>query len=108
MCNVTVKYYTSPPDSELTLEQQHKKLVNKKWVVQILFTLHNRQKLSYKLLKNTLCIPNATMAIRLDEMVKLRYLERFVYGSISKPHYTDYQITDFGVRYVDEMVKDVC
>ena len=81
--------------------------LNKKWVIQILFVLYNKNKISYKNLKNIISIPNSTLSLRVNEMVKYGYLERFVYGSISKPHYTEYKITHLGLEYINNLLKHI-
>lgn len=86
---------------ELNIQQL---TLNKKWVIQILFVLYDKNKYSYKNLKNIISIPNSTLSLRVNEMVKYGYLKRFVYGSISKPHYTEYKITDLGLEYVDNLL----
>lgn len=86
---------------ELNIQQL---TLNKKWVIQILFVLYDKNKYSYKNLKNIISIPNSTLSLRVNEMIKYGYLERFVYGSISKPHYTEYKITDLGLEYVDNLL----
>jgi len=79
------------------------KIPNRKWAIQILFILYNKNKLSYRKIKTILQIPNSTLSLRLNELTKIDYLQKFVYGSINKPHYTEYQITDFGLNYINSL-----
>ena len=86
-------------------EQQ---IINKKWTIQILFHLRNHNKqLSYKKIKQQLNIPNSTLAIRLTELTKYKYLDKFIYGSVSKPHYTEYKITNLGIQYINSVFSFV-
>lgn len=80
------------------------KIVNKKWAIQILFMLSSNQKFSYKSIKYILHIPNSTVSLRLNELTENNYIQKFIYGSKSKPHYTDYQITDFGLDYINSVI----
>lgn len=84
---------------------QESKLLNKKWILQILFLLQNNQKVSYKLLRKTLQIPNSTLILRVNELVKYKYLNKFIYGSKSKPYYSDYQISQFGLDQLNRFVE---
>lgn len=76
-------------------------MLSKKWVLQILFITCTQK--SYRFIRITLGIPNSTLSMRLGELVKLGYLEKFTYGSISKPHYTEYVITKLGLKYLDKI-----
>ncbi len=76
--------------------------VNQKWVLQILFITCTQK--SYRNIRLTLGIPNSTLSIRLAELVKFDYLEKFIYGSVSKPHYTEYVITKLGRKYLDDLI----
>lgn len=79
-------------------------IINKKWSIPILCMLYSKQKFSYKSIKTILHIPNSTVSLRLNELTKNNYIQKFVYGSKSKPHYTDYQITDFGLNYINSII----
>jgi len=80
------------------------KLINKKWVIQILFVLQKEQKVSYKSIKNIIQIPKTTLNRRLFELTKYQYIEKYVYGSISKPHHTEYKITNLGLHNINNML----
>lgn len=84
---------------------QTHKIINKKWVIYILFTLQNRQKVSYSSIQNILQIPKSTLNRRLNELVKYKYLQKYVYGSVSKPHYTEYQITNLGLNCINNLIS---
>lgn len=84
---------------------QERKIITQKWVIQILFMLSSKQKVSYKNIKNILQIPNSTLSLRVNDLVKINYLQKFIYGSLSKPHYTEYQITDFGLDYLNNIMR---
>lgn len=90
--------------SNVTMNQQEHKIINKKWMLQILIILSTNKKLSYRKIKNTLNIPNSTLALRVNELTKYNYLQKFVYGSITKPHYTEYAITEFGLDYINNII----
>ena len=77
--------------------------INKKWVIQILFLVCNKQ-VSYKNIKNILSIPNSTLTKRVNELTQIGYVEKFIYGSISKPHYTEYKITQKGLDVINSML----
>lgn len=81
-------------------------IINKKWSIQILIFLSSKEKVSYKSLKNILHIPNSTLSLRLGELTQLNYLQKFIYGSISKPHYTEYQITKFGLDVINSIIPN--
>ncbi len=78
-------------------------MLNKKWALQILFITCTQK--SYRFIRSTLGIPNSTLSIRLTELVKFGYLEKFIYGSTSKPHYTEYIITKLGQEYLDKIIS---
>lgn len=82
-------------------------IINKKWTILILFILYNKKKKSYKSIKNILQIPNSTLALRLNELVQCKYINKFIYGSINKPHYTDYEITNLGLDYINNMLSTI-
>lgn len=89
------------------LSKQEHKIINQKWVIQILFVLYNQKRQSYNSIKKKLDIPNSTLSLRVVELTKYKFLERFVYGSKSKPFYTDYKITKLGLDYLyDIFPKD--
>lgn len=87
---------------ELTIQEQ--KTIIKKWVIQILSMLYNEQEFNYTNIKNNLKIPNTTLSIRLRQLVEIKYLEKFIYGSIRKPHNTTYKITDLGLEYINSII----
>ena len=80
------------------------KITTKKWTIPILFILRNNNQLSYRKIKYISQIPNSTLSLRLNELVKYKYLEKFIFGSISKPHYTEYKITEFGLDCLNKLV----
>jgi len=82
------------------------KIINKKWTLPILFILQGNKQLSYKKIKTILNIPNSTVSLRLNDLVECKYIEKFIYGSISKPHYTEYQITKFGLDYLNNLTAN--
>lgn len=79
-------------------------LINKKWSLQILFSLYHKQEINYKTIKNNLKIPNTTLAVRLRELVEIKYIEKFIYGSIRKPHNTTYKITNLGLERINNII----
>lgn len=79
------------------------KTVHKKWVIQILSMLYNEQEFNYTGIKNNLKIPNTTLSIRLKQLVEIKYIEKFTYGSIRKPHNTTYKITNLGLQYFNNL-----
>jgi len=81
------------------------KILNKKWSILILFSLYPKQELNYNTIKNNLKIPNTTLAVRLGELVEINYLEKFIYGSIRKPHNTTYKITNLGLEYINSIIS---
>jgi len=87
----------------LKVNTQH--IINRKWVIQILFLVCDK-KVSYKNIKNILSIPNSTLTKRVNELTQIGYLDKFVYGSISKPHYTEYKITQNGLNIINSMLDD--
>lgn len=91
----------------LELTKQEFKIINEKWTIQILVFLYVNKKQSYKNIKNKLEIPNSTLSLRVNQLTKYKFVDRFVYGSKSKPHYTDYQITDFGLDYLNNLFPNL-
>ncbi len=87
------------------ITQTHK-IINKKWVIQILWMLQNQQKVSYGDIQKILQIPKSTLNRRLNELVQYKYLTKFVYGSISKPYYTEYQITSLALNHINNLIPD--
>jgi len=85
------------------MSEQIYEIVNKKWVLQILFALQGQQKISYKLIKIILHIPKTTLNRRLNELVKYKYLIKYTYGSVNKPHYTEYQISKLGLNHINNV-----
>lgn len=77
-------------------------MLNQKWVLQILFITCTQK--SYRSIRTTLGIPNSTLSVRLTELVKFGYLEKFIYGSVSKPHYTEYVITELGLKCINKLI----
>jgi len=85
------------------------KLITKQWIIFILITLRKNQKLSYKKIAQMSQIPTSTLSIKLKELVKYKFIEKFVYGSISKPHNVDYKITDLGISCLNNVLpKNLC
>jgi len=83
---------------------QEYKIITKQWMIFILITLRNQQRMSYKKIAQTSQIPTSTLSVKLKELVKYRFIEKFVYGSIRKPHNTDYKITNLGVNVLNEVL----
>jgi len=81
------------------------KIINRKWVIQILFLVCDK-KVSYKNIKNMLSIPNSTLTKRVNELTQIGYVEKFIYGSVSKPHYTEYKITQNGLDIINNMLNN--
>lgn len=73
------------------------RLITKQWMIFILITLRKEQKISYKKISQLSQIPTSTLSIKLKELVKYKFVEKFVYGSITKPHNVDYMITELGI-----------
>lgn len=88
---------------KLTIEEQE--IFFKKWTFKILFMLSDEKKYSYRKIKAVISIPNSTFTIRLKELVKYKLIEKYVYGNISMPHYTDYKITKFGLDYINNQLQ---
>jgi len=86
------------------LTKPHYKLITKRWMIFILITLRKEQRISYKKIAQTSQIPTSTLSIKLKELVKYRLVERFVYGSISKPHNVDYKITELGASCLNSVL----
>jgi len=82
------------------------KLITKQWMIFILITLRNQQRISYKKIAQTSQIPTSTLSVKLRELVKYRFVEKFVYGSIRKPHNTDYKITDLGIDCLNNVLPN--
>ena len=80
-------------------------VINRKWVIQILFLVSDKQ-VSYKNIKNILSIPNSTLTKRVNELTRVGYIEKFIYGSVSKPHCTEYKITQNGLNIINNMLDD--
>jgi len=79
-------------------------IINKKWTLQILFLLNDSNQHSYKSIKHFLNIPNSTLALRLTELTKHNYLTKYIYGSTSMPHLTEYKITDTGLDSINNII----
>lgn len=88
-----------------TINIQIYKIINKKWTFQILLLLKENQKYSYNSIHTILHIPTSTLDLRLNELIKYKLVEKFIYGSIRKPHYTDYKITQFGVNNINTILN---
>jgi len=92
----------------MELTQQEQKTIYQKWAVHILFVLYGKQKMSYRKIKNMLNIPTSTLSLRLNQLIRYKFIEKFVYGNSRGPHYVEYQITDFGMKYLNSfLMKDV-
>lgn len=89
------------------LTKQEYKTINQKWAIFILIALRKGERFSYKKIAQTSQIPTSTLSIRLRELIKYKFLEKFVYGSISKPHNVDYKITDFGLEYLNNVIPNI-
>jgi DNA-binding HxlR family transcriptional regulator len=87
------------------LTKQEYKLITKQWMIFILITLRKEQRISYRKIANTSQIPTSTLSIKLKELVKYRFIEKFVYGSVSKPHNVDYKITEFGMNCLNNVLS---
>jgi len=81
------------------------KIITKQWVIFILIALRKKQRLSYKKIAQKSQIPTSTLSVKLKELVKYRFIEKFVYGSISKPHNVDYKITDLGIECINNVLS---
>lgn len=87
---------------------QTQKVITQKWGLHILLVLSDKKRHSYKSIKKILNIPNSTLSLRVVELTKYKFIQRYVYGSITKPYYTDYKITEFGLNYLNDMyTKDL-
>jgi len=90
----------------LQVYQEHKeKILGKQWAFSILLFLYGRENVTYRQIKKSVQISDTSLCRRLNELVKYKYLEKFVYGSISKPHYTEYKITDFAIKYINSLLE---
>lgn len=88
------------------LTKQDYKLITKQWMIFILITLRKNQRISYKKIAQISQIPTSTLSIKLRELVKYRFVEKFVYGSISKPHNVDYKITVLGLDCLNSVLPN--
>lgn len=86
---------------KLTIQEQ--KIINQKWSIKILIILHDQKRHSYRSIKN-IGIPNSTLSLRVNELTKYRFVEKYIYGSRSKPYYSDYKITEFGLDYLNSIL----
>lgn len=84
-------------------EIEHK-IITKQWIIFILITLRKNQRISYKNISKLSQIPTSTLTIKLKELIKYKYVEKFVYGSIRKPHNTDYKITPLGLQLLNNVL----
>jgi len=87
----------------ININQQEQKVMNKKWVLQILILLQNNDEVSYRNIHKFLKIPTSTLTDRLRELVECKFIEKHVYGNVRGPHYTDYKITEFGLHYINNL-----
>lgn len=83
------------------------KLITKQWIIFILITLRNQQRMSYKKIAQISQIPTSTLSVKLRELAKHGYVEKFVYGSARKPHNTDYKITDLGINCLNKILLNI-
>lgn len=90
----------------LQLSKKQNKIITQKWTLFILISLRKRERISYKKISQISQIPTSTLSIRLSELVQCNFIEKFVYGSIRKPHNTDYTITDFGIDYLNRLLPN--
>jgi len=81
------------------------KIIKKKWIIFILILLQKNQKLSYKQISQFLHIASSSLSPKLNELVKYKFIEKFVYGSISKPHHTEYSITELGLQMLNDVIE---
>jgi len=88
-----------------TLSAQDYKIINQKWMIFILLSLYKQNKLSYKKIAQTSQIPTSTLSIKLKELIKYKFVEKFVYGSVSKPHNVDYKITNSGMKCINNILS---
>jgi len=88
----------------LNLSQQEYKMVTKQWIIFILIALRKGNRISYKNISIISQIPTATLSVKLRELIKYKYVEKFVYGSIRKPHNTDYKITNLGLSVLNGII----
>jgi len=82
---------------------QNHKILNQKWVIFILLSLRKGDKISYKKISQISQIPTSTLSIKLKQLIKYKFVEKFVYGSVSKPHNVDYKITDLGIKRINNL-----
>lgn len=82
------------------------KLVTKQWMIFILITLRNQQRMSYKKIAQISQIPTSTLSVKLRELINYKFIEKFVYGSVRKPHNTDYKITDLGINCLNNVLSN--
>ena len=82
------------------------KIITQKWAFFILIALRRNKKYSYKKIAQKSEIPTSTLDIRLAELVKYKFIEKFVYGSIRGPHNVDYKISNFGLKYLNDLLPD--
>jgi len=80
------------------------KLITKQWMIFILITLKKEDRISYKKIAQRSQIPTSTLSIKLKELVKYRFIEKFIYGSVSKPHNVDYKITNLGIDCLNNVL----
>ena len=90
----------------LELSIQERKTINQKWAIFILIVLRTEKKYSYKKIAKLSQIPTSTLSIRLRHLVKYKFIEKFVYGSIRAPHNVDYKITEFGMKYLNNILPN--
>ena len=83
------------------------KLITKQWMIFILISLRNQQRMSYKKIAQISQIPTSTLSVKLKELTKYGYVEKFVYGSTRKPHNTDYKITELGINCLNNVLSNI-
>ncbi len=78
---------------------------NKKWAIQILLLLHGNNPVRYKQIKQLLHISDSSLSRMLKELTKEKYITKFTFGSIRKPHHTEYEITNLAVEYINNLLS---
>jgi len=86
-----------------SLQTKNNKLIYEKWVIFILLSLRKETRISYKKISQISQIPTSTLSIKLKELIKQKLVEKFVYGSVSKPHNVDYKITGLGIECINNL-----
>jgi len=80
------------------------KIITKQWMIFILISLRKNKMLSYKQISQISQIATSTLSPKLKELVKYKFIEKYEYGSVSKPHRTEYQITNLGINVLNDVL----